>query len=96
MSTNNPPEKDMVHDSEKARPTHTSTAAQGFRIDQPANDDDEDEDDDELALAALDSLDAIEVFKQDQRADTKINHAQIPIDNLRRLVMLRSTRLISP
>lgn len=52
----------------------------GFPIDQAANDDEE-EDDDELALAALESLDAIEVFKQDRRADTKINHAQIPSDN---------------
>ena len=60
-----------------------------FSIDQPANDEEEEEeDDDELALAALDSLDAIEVFKLDQRADTKIHHAQIPIDNFRRLLML--------
>ena len=61
--------------------------APGFSIDEPANDSEE-EDDDELALAALDSLDAIEVFKHDQRADTKIYHAQIPIDNFRRLLML--------
>lgn len=53
----------------------------GFPIDQAANDDEEEEDDDELALAALESLDAIEVFKHDRRADTKINHAQIPSDN---------------
>lgn len=61
--------------------------APGFSIDDAANDGEE-EDDDELALAALDSLDAIEVFKYDQRADTKIHHAQIPIDNFRRLLML--------
>ena len=60
----------------------------GYSIDRPRNDDEEEEDDDELALAALDSLDAIEVFKHDQRADTKIYHAQIPIDNFRRLLML--------
>jgi len=60
----------------------------GFSVDDPANDEDEEEDDDELALAALDSLDAIEVFKQDQRDDTKIHHAQIPVDNFRRLIML--------
>lgn len=59
-----------------------------FSIDQSANDEEEEEDDDELALAALDSLDAIEVFKLDQRADTKIHHAQIPVDNFRRLLML--------
>ncbi|KAL8638379.1 MAG: hypothetical protein Q9228_004469 [Teloschistes exilis] len=63
-------------------------SALGFAIDKPANDEEEDEDDDELALAALDSLDAIEVFKYDQRADTKIHHAQIPVDNFRRLIML--------
>jgi len=60
----------------------------GFPIDQSANDEEEEEDDDDLALAALDSLDAIEVFKHDQRADTKIHHAQIPVDNFRRLIML--------
>ncbi|KAK4693349.1 hypothetical protein P7C71_g4034, partial [Lecanoromycetidae sp. Uapishka_2] len=60
----------------------------GFAIDQPANDEEEEEDDDELALAALDSLDAIEVFKHDQKVDTKIHHAQIPVDNFRRLIML--------
>lgn len=55
----------------------------GFAIDQSENDidEDEDEDEDELALAALESLDAIEVFKHDQRVDTKIHHAQIPLDN---------------
>ena len=55
----------------------------GFAIDQPENDvdEDEDEDEDELALAALETLDAIEVFKHDQRVDTKIHHAQIPLDN---------------
>lgn len=65
-------------------------STRGFSIDKPANDqdDDEEEDEDELALAALDSLDAIEVFKHDQRADTKIHHAQIPVDNFRRLLML--------
>ena len=61
----------------------------GFTIDESKHDDgEEDEDDDELALAALESLDAIEVFKHDQRADTKIHHAQIPVDNFRRLLML--------
>ncbi|KAL8699315.1 MAG: hypothetical protein Q9201_006074 [Fulgogasparrea decipioides] len=63
-------------------------STRGFAVDQPANDEEEEEDDDELALAALDSLDAIEVFKYDQRADTKIHHAQIPVDNFRRLIML--------
>ncbi|KAF7505623.1 hypothetical protein GJ744_000558 [Endocarpon pusillum] len=63
----------------------------GFAIDEPVNDDlDEEEDDDELALAALDSLDAIEVFKEDQKAtrEKKIHHAQIPVENFRRFLML--------
>ena len=63
----------------------------GFAIDAPANDDaNEEEDDDELALAALDSLDAIEVFKQDERVArrNKIHHAQIPTENFKQLLML--------
>ena len=64
----------------------TSHAA-GFAIDEPINDD-EDEDDDDLALAALDALDAIEVFKHDQRTERKINRAMIPVETLKRLVML--------
>ncbi|MCJ1314311.1 Restriction of telomere capping protein 5 [Agyrium rufum] len=67
----------------------------GFSIDEPGYGDDnyapdeEEEDDDELALAALDSLDAFEVYKSDSRhSDTKIHHAQIPVDNFRRLITL--------
>ena len=63
------------------------TAATGFSIDQPI-DDEEDEDDDDLALAALDALDAIEVFKEDHKQDRKIHHAHIPVYNFERLVML--------
>ena len=59
----------------------------GFAVDESHNDD-EDEDDDDLALAALDSLDAIEVFKHDQRMDRKINHAFIPADHLKKLILL--------
>ena len=69
----------------KTEDTHSH--ATGFSIDTPGYDE-EDEDDDELALAALESLDAMEVFKQDRRADTKIHHAKIPVDNFRRLLML--------
>ena len=87
------PRKEVIVSDEKeiedeALNSPIQTHPPGFSIDRPANDEDEDEDDDELALAALDSLDAIEVFKHDQRADTKIHHAQIPIDNFRRLLML--------
>ena len=55
----------------------------GFTVDEAANDEDE-EDDDELALAALEALDAIEVFKH---GDAPIAQASIPSDNLRKLIM---------
>lgn len=66
---------------------HSSSHPSCFAIDQAVNDD-EDEDDDDLALAALDALDAIEVFKHDQKIDRKMNHALIPMDNLKKLIML--------
>ena len=59
----------------------------GFAIDEPLNQDEE-EDDDDLVLAALESLDAIEVFKHDQKTDRKIHHAHIPVDTLKHLIML--------
>lgn len=55
----------------------------GFAIDEAANDEDE-EDDNELSLAALEALDAIEVFKH---GDAPIAQASIPSDNLRKLIM---------
>ncbi|PKY02091.1 TLDc domain-containing protein 2 [Aspergillus campestris IBT 28561] len=61
--------------------------APGFLIDEPANDEYEDDDDD-LALAALESLDAIEVFKHDSRIDKAVYEARVSITTLRRLVML--------
>jgi TLD len=76
----------MVDEGDAVRAIRSHVA--GFAIDEPADDDDEEEDDDELALAALESLDAIEVFKQDQKVDRKIHHARIPVDNFRALVML--------
>jgi TLD/Domain of unknown function len=60
----------------------------GFVVDAAANDDDDGEDgdgDDELALAALETLDAIEAFKQ---GDAPITQASVPSDNMRRLIML--------
>lgn len=77
----NPSKNDADTEGNAATAEKPSTYTAGFLIDEPANDDDEEEDDDELALAALESLDAIEVFKHDQMADTKIHHAQIPLDN---------------
>ncbi|KAI7969844.1 hypothetical protein EIK77_006792 [Talaromyces pinophilus] len=67
----------------------SSSHAQGFSVDAPANDEyDEYEDDDDLALAALESLDAIEVFKHDQRIDRAVYEARISVDTFRRLLML--------
>ncbi|EHY52343.1 Restriction of telomere capping protein 5 [Exophiala dermatitidis] len=77
--------EDMLREQEIEKGTTPSTS--GFAVDEPANDD-EDEDEDDLALAALDTLDAIEVFKHDQKTDRKIHHAIIPVENLKKLVML--------
>jgi hypothetical protein len=64
-----------------------SSHVAGFSIDEPANDDYEDDDDD-LALAALESLDAIEVFRHDHRIDRAVYEARISVDTFRRLLML--------
>ncbi|KAJ5892757.1 hypothetical protein N7504_009448 [Penicillium tannophilum] len=62
--------------------------APGFSIDQPANDDYDEDEDDDLALAALELLDAIEVFKHDHRVDQTVYETRISIDTFRRLLML--------
>lgn len=79
--------KDIIQEQQTDCPEKLQTAATGFTIDQPANDD-EDEDDDDLALAALDALDAIEVFKEDHKRERKIHHAHVPVYNFERLLML--------
>ncbi|EMD65738.1 hypothetical protein GGP41_010600 [Bipolaris sorokiniana] len=62
----------------------------GFAIDAPEDGDegeDEDEDeDDELVLAALESMDAIDAFKQGDH--TNVHHSIIPTDNFLKLVEL--------
>ena len=73
----------MIHkmsDDSKATRSHV----QGFAVDDAVNDGEE-EDDDDLALAALESLDAIEVFRH---GDAPITQASIPSDNLKKLIML--------
>ncbi|KAJ5373909.1 TLDc [Penicillium concentricum] len=62
--------------------------ALGFSIDEPANDEYDEDEDDDLALAALESLDAIEVFKHDHRVDKTVYETRISIDTFRRLLML--------
>jgi hypothetical protein len=83
-------EKELEKEVEKweSAVEETRSHVEGFAVDKAANDDDEDEDDDELALAALDSLDAIEVFKHDQKIDTKMQHALVPRENLQKLILL--------
>ena len=65
--------------------------AQGYAIDAPGNDE-EDDDDDEMALAALESLDAIEVFSLEKErlesTQSNLRQAQIPFDNFRSLLLL--------
>jgi hypothetical protein len=60
------------------------THVPGFPVDEAVNDDDE-EDDNDLTLAALESLDAIDVFKH---GDAPISQSSIPSDNLKKLIML--------
>ncbi|KAJ5860866.1 uncharacterized protein N7529_008176 [Penicillium soppii] len=72
---------------EAEAPTGNSHAL-GFSIDEPANDDYDEDEDDDLALAALESLDAIEVFKHDHRVDKTVYETRISVDTLRRLLML--------
>lgn len=69
---------------DESEATTSRSHVSGFAVDDAANDE-EDDDDDELALAALESLDAIEVFKQ---GDAPISQATIPSDNLKKLIML--------
>jgi hypothetical protein len=72
---------------ETEAPTGNSHAL-GFSIDEPANDDYDEDEDDDLALAALESLDAIEVFKHDHRVDKTVYETRISVDTFRRLLML--------
>ncbi|PYH92336.1 restriction of telomere capping protein 5 [Aspergillus ellipticus CBS 707.79] len=78
-------------DSPEGDAAETSVAkshVSGFAIDEPVNDNYEDDEDDDLALAALESLDAIEVFKHDSRIDKTVYEARISAKTLRRLLML--------
>lgn len=58
----------------------------GYAIDAPVDDEGEDDDGDELVLAALDTMDAIEVFKQGEKPN--LHHSLIPTDNFLRLIQL--------
>ena len=80
-------DKEVDDEGDKGTSSEAKSHAPGFTIDEPVNDE-YDEDDDDLALAALESLDAIEVFKHDRRIDKTMYEAQISVDTFRRLLML--------
>lgn len=67
------------------KPSVVGDKSKGFAIDAPEEDGEEDEDD-ELVLAALDSMDADEVFKHGEHSD--VHHSIIPTDNFLRLIEL--------
>ena len=77
-------------ESEKAGKKAVSSgggSSQGFAIDAPEDGEDEaNEDDDELVLAALESMDSIDVFRHGEQSD--VHHSIIPTDNLLKLVEL--------
>jgi hypothetical protein len=73
--------------SNKQKDAATTSSSLGFAIDTPDDgEDDDDQEDDELVLAALDSMDATEVFKQGEQSN--VHHSIIPTDNLLKLVEL--------
>jgi len=80
--------KDEQSTAEEAGSSAVNSHAPGFSIDEPTNDDFEEDEDDDLALAALESLDAIEVFKLDHRVDRTVYETRISLDTFRRLLML--------
>ncbi len=60
---------------------------EGFAIDKAVEIEDDEDDEDTLDFAALESLDAIEVFKHGEEHNAKITFALIPSDNFRKLIM---------
>jgi hypothetical protein len=71
--------------NDKAGNGHTKGSSSGFAIDEPVDDDDEEEEGG-LALAALESMDAIDMYKQDSLPS--LSQSSIPPDNLLKLIML--------
>lgn len=69
------------------RETDAVASYDGFAVDAPVDEDEDEEDDgDGLALAALDTMDAVEVFKQGEQST--LSHSIIPTDNFLRLIQL--------
>lgn len=84
-----------VHDNgiradaeEHKQETDQVTEKMGFAADRPGDDggDEEDDEDDELVLAALDSMDSLEVFRHGEQ--TNVHRSIIPTDNFLKLIEL--------
>lgn len=73
---------------EKKQEKADVTKKMGFAVDDAGDDEgaEDDEEDDELVLAALDSMDSLEVFKHGEQ--TNVHHSIIPTDNFLRLIEL--------
>ncbi|KAF2856613.1 restriction of telomere capping protein 5 [Plenodomus tracheiphilus IPT5] len=71
---------------EKAVGSGGGSSSMGFAIDAPEDGEGEEDEDDELVLAALDSMDAIDAFKQGEQSN--VHHSIIPTDNFLKLVEL--------
>ncbi|KAH7079128.1 restriction of telomere capping protein 5 [Paraphoma chrysanthemicola] len=80
-------DKEKEKAEERSHKTVTSSSSLGFAIDAPDDGGDDDaEEDDELVLAALEAMDASEVFKHGEQSN--VHHSIIPTDNLLKLVEL--------
>ena len=88
IASDETPGTDEQSTAEEANSSAVNSHAPGFSIDEPANDDYDEDEEDDLALAALESLDAIEVFKHDHRVDRTVYETRISLDTFRRLLML--------
>ncbi|KAH8710168.1 restriction of telomere capping protein 5 [Phaeosphaeriaceae sp. PMI808] len=76
-----------LEDKKKDKKAATTSSSLGFAIDAPdEGDEGDDQEDDELVLAALDSMDASEVFKHGEQSN--VHHSIIPTDNLLKLIEL--------
>lgn len=76
-----------VEAEEQKQEKDNLTEKMGFAVDA-SNDDEgaDDDEDDELVLAALDSMDSLEVFKHGEQ--TNVHHSIIPTDNFLKLIEL--------
>lgn len=81
-------DKEKEKAGERSTETKAGSSSLGFAIDAPDDGEEggDEEEDDELVLAALDSMDAIDVFKQGEQSN--VHHSIIPTDNFLKLVEL--------